>query len=500
MANMLPPDWRRDPVGAGILLAAATAEAEWLKATSLTIPGGRPPGGWVGDPITSGYYSDGQTWGSGWRSNGAFDYARAVGDPSLNAIVDACIGAIASAFPEPPVRLYRPDAEGEPEALGDALPAVRLLRRPNPVHTWEELAGLIVAHEHVEGNAYLGKVRSAGGRVVELWPLPPDKVTPVPGGRTTNYVDHFAYKADDREPPQRLPPSEVVHLTLRRDPKMPWRGRSPLTSVLKHVFGDEEATSFMNAMLKNYGVPGALLTPDPAKGGVQLQMTQEQADKIKSRWMAATGGDRRGEPVVLASPMSVAVLGFNPQQLQLSDAQLTPEARICAALGVPPIVALQRVGLQNATYSNADQFYEGFTKFKMVPYWRLTAAQLTHQLLPDFVGEDSDLYYEHDLSEVGALQEDETALYERITRAVGGPWMTLNDGRRKANLPELPEGDIVYVPSSVTPTEPDALIPEPEPLPAPPVDGLLEAPAGGANGALPAPQPVAQPAPNGRAR
>ena len=164
---------------------------------------------------------------------------------------------------------------------------------------------------------------------------------------------------------------------------------------------------------------------------------------------------------------------------------------------MPPIVALQRVGLENATYANADQFYEGFTKYKMVPFWKLVAARMTHQLLPDFVGPDSDLYYEHDLSEVNALQEDENQVYDRITKAVGGPWMTINDGRRKAGLPELPEGDALYIPSTMTPTEPDNLIPE-EPDPAE-IARATVAEVGGVGGnnvALPAPQaPGGQPRP-----
>jgi HK97 family phage portal protein len=440
-----------------------------LKATSLLVSSPRR-GGYIGDPITSGYWVDSGQWGAGWRDNGGFDYARAVGDPSLNAIVWACLVALCKAFPEAPLKLYKPDAAGELEAQPNTQPAVRLLRRPNPRHTWEDLAPLLIVGQHATGDAYLWKARSAAGRVIELWPLPSGQVWPVPGASTTNYIDHYAYKASEREAPLRLETSEVIHLTLMLDPDRPWRGRNPLMPVLKHIFTDEEATAFLNAMLKNYGVPGALLTPDPAAGEDNMTMSEEQALRIKAKFMASTGGARRGEPVVIPAPIKVALMSFNPDQMQLDTLQELPETRICAALGVPPIIAGMAVGLKSSTYSNAKQFAEGFTTFKLAPYWRQMAAQLTLQLLPDFYGPDSDLEYGFDLSDVRALQEDEDTRYQRLSAAVTSGWVMPNEARREIGLPDLPGGDVLYIPSSVKPTEPDNLIPEPPP---PPVASVL---------------------------
>lgn len=461
------------------------------KAAALVV-GSPRRGGYVGDPLTSGYWVDGASWGATWRGNGSFDYARAVGDPMLNAIVWACLRCLYEAVPEPPLRIYQPNAEEELDALPNSAPVMRLIRRPNGTHTWSKVAALLALHLHTDGNAYLWKERSGAGRVTGLWPLVPKMVTPVPGGSTANYVSHFAYKPNERDEPQRLPRSEVVHLTLVPDPEAPWKGLSPLRSVLKHIFTDEEATAFMNAMLKNYGVPGALISADPAAG--PDAMSAEQAQRIKALFMATTGGDKRGEPVVVPGPLKINLMSFNPQQLLLDTLQATPEARVCGALGVPPIRALQKLGLDKATYSNAGQFADDFTAFKLVPYWRDQAEQLTHQLLPDFYGEDSEIVFGYDMTKVQALQEDETAKVTRLVAAVGGGVLMPNEARRDLGRPEVPGGDVLYIPSSVTPTEPDNLIPEPPPPPEPPTVAL---PGGDGAALMDGRRPGAQ---NGQAR
>ena len=515
MPNLLPTDWRRDPVGAGILLAAATATEERLKAASLPVGPERPPGYWVGNPVTNGIYLDGGTWGQGWRDNGTFDYARAVGDASLNAIVWACITAISQAFPEPPIRVYRAEGEdeqGEPEALPDrSTPATRLLRRPNPEHTWDDLAGLIVCHQHCTdaGTAYLWKARSTAGRVVELWPVEPDRIWPVAGPSTLRYVSHYLYKPNDREEPMVLPIEDVVKLTLVRDPKDPRRGRGPLRAALSHVFTDQEATGFLNASLKNYGIPAAIASPATAAGvgGVQAPpLSPEAVAKLRAMWDALTLGDSRGKVMISPQSLQVEKLSNDPRSMLLDVLQRTPEARICAVMGVPPIVALQVLGLENATYANADQFYASFTKFKLVPYWRRVSSQLTHQLLPDFYGEEAGIeyFYGFDLDRVAALQEDENEKSTRITNEWKSGLIQMNQGLRALGYPEVPEGDVWFIPTSGTITEPENLIP-PEPVPEVP---MLEAP--GANGSPPdlprpgqqngASVPATNGAQNGRAR
>jgi phage portal protein BeeE len=341
----------------GASLDEAMLPAPAAKAVSLTVgTRQRPQGFWLGDPIAGGSWVDtgsGGLWGAGWREGGAFDYRRAVGDGLGNSIVAGCLRAITEAVGEPPPKLYTLDGKDERQPSKEPLALLRLLRRPNPYLTWKRAAVYIALAQHAAGAAYFWKARSGAGRVVALWPLPPDRrsIWPIEGASTSEYLTGFGYKPEGQETPITLPPEDVLYLPYSNEPLNPRRPRSPLESIYKQIFTDEEAADFTASVLRNFGVPGVVLSPDPGAvpngGGGPDQAAREQ---IKQTYKQKFGGASRGEPMVLTGPMRVSVVSYSPEQMRLDRLQMVPESRICAALGVPPIVALLLSGLEMATY------------------------------------------------------------------------------------------------------------------------------------------------------
>lgn len=430
------------------------------KAASLVM--GRQRGGMAG----------GLTWGTplwgSWRTSKAFDYRAAVGDPLGNSIVVACLQALAQAAPEPRPRVYQIEEDGDDKPLPKhALQS--LLRRPNPFMSWELLMGYVVYATRLEGNAYFYKSRSAGGRVVELWPLHPGCVEPAwPENATTQqWITHYDYRpSDGMRDPLRLAIEDIVHIPLNLDPNNMRKGRSALWSGFKHLFTDEEAAAFTGAMLRNFGVPGVILSPNPAAIGSGGGPSLEDVQRTKEQYRQSFGGENRGEPMVTGGPFNVSVVSFSPQQMNLDKLQLMPEARVCALLGVPPIVAGLMVGMEHATYNNTGGLREHFTESTMVPFWRLVEGELTRSLIPDF-GDPDRLRIGFDLSDVRALQEDQDAKYKRVTAFMLAGGMLMNEARQELGMTPLPDGDILYVPGTVTATDPAELLTEPEPLPMP---------------------------------
>lgn len=99
-----------------------------------------------------------------------------------NSAVFACLMAIATAYPEPPLRVYKERADGQLRKQLDA-PLQGLLDKPTPNGelTIEELLFWTAWAKHVDGNSYWLKVRSGdelSGNVVELWPVSPVLMTP----------------------------------------------------------------------------------------------------------------------------------------------------------------------------------------------------------------------------------------------------------------------------------------------------------------------------------
>src|SRR5688572_28949283 len=85
------------------------------------------------------------------------------------------------------------------------------------------------------------------------------------------------------------------------------------------------------------------------------------------------------------------------------------------------------------------------------PLWWHIAQELTNQLLPDF-DSDSTHFLEFDLSEVGALQEDETAKVDRTIKKYEGGVITRAEARTELDYEADPDGadDVYFVRSGAS--------------------------------------------------
>jgi hypothetical protein len=140
--------------------------------------------------------------------------------------------------------------------------------------------------------------------------------------------------------------------------------------------------------------------------------------------------------------------------MDMSILHRVPEERISSVLGVPAIVAGLGAGLDAATYNNTNALTEWFTEHKMIPQWRADAKKLNTSLKPDFTS-DKNIYLDHDLTDVRALQTDEDTKYTRLSTGLNHkPFITRNEARTDVGLDPIPGWD-----------EEDIAPPPPPPIP-----------------------------------
>jgi HK97 family phage portal protein len=425
--------------------------------------------------------------------------ARLVGDGSGSSIVQAAVGWIARNFPEAPVRVRIEDDDGELEVDDDegAKAFLRLLRSPNRFYSGILLWMATLADYWISGNGYWLKVRETetGGRVIALWWIPSTLIAPKWPEDGTEYISHYLYKpATDVE--VKLEPEDVVHFRFGFDPDNIRLGKSPVASVIREIFTDEEAASYTATILRNLGVPGIVISP----GADDVDLEEEDAQAIKAQFMQQFGGDRRGDPLVVGAKVSVSVLSFSPQQMDLKNLRRVPEERVSAVLGVPAIVAGLGAGLDRSTFANYSEAREAGYEENIIPTQRLLGADLEIQLLPDFA-DPEDRHVDFDISDVRVLQEDEDKVWARFGEAAAKGIITLADFRRGVGLPVDDELHDVYIrnatlvaireddPEATGRAEEEPEEPEPPVPPVPPEEGSLP-------GALGATVPV-EPAPAG---
>lgn len=379
------------------------------------------------------------------------DYAREVGDGLRSSVVVAPLLWVARNFPEAPVQVERRrgrEFEAQPEH-----PMALLLARPNPYYSGHVLWMATLLSYNADGNAYWAKVRDSRGAVRELWYVPHWMIEPklLPG--STAFVDYYEYCPGGQA--LRLDPADVVHFRFGLDPDNPRRGLSPLRSVLREVYTDDEAAAFTASLLRNLGVPGLVVSPAQPNSVTPQQMAETKAD-LKGRFR----GDARGEPLVFSGPTNIEQFGFSPQQLDLKTLRRIPEERVTAVLGIAAVVAGLGAGLDRSTFANYAEAREAAYESNIIPTQRAMSADLEVQLLPDFEARPAGWRVVFDNSRVRILQEDENRAAQRYALLYKGGLIKRSEGRRRMGFEVTPEDEVYFSPQPQPVQPPPATLPK----------------------------------------
>jgi HK97 family phage portal protein len=425
----------------------------WLnKATANTLTTMRHPAG-----------------ATGWLllNRTSINYEKEV-TPEASSIVIACVRWVQRVFSEAPMMLQQwleDRAEWEDIHRDEVL---SLLELPNPFYSGTTLIKATVADLMLDGNAYWIKVRSRSGRVVQLWWAPHSIVT-AKGDPTkpTVFIDHYEYSPSTNigKAPLPLRVEDVIHFRDGIDPVNVRRGLSPIKSLFREIFTDDEAANMTASLLRNMGVPGVIIAPKTGS------IPPEAAARIKEEYMERFSGDSKGQPLVLGGDATVQQFGFSPQQMELRGIRGIPEERITAVLGVNAAVVGLGAGLATTKVgATLREYREEAFESTIIPMYREIAAELTQQLLGDF--RDPESYrFAFDITKIRVLQEDEMKRAQRITNLVTQGLLRVAEGRRVLGWPVLPEHEIylrpvnlVVVPAGVLPSasQPDEGDPDPD--------------------------------------
>jgi len=356
----------------------------------------------------------------------SYDYRTEAGALWENSIVLAGINWISTTLPEAKLGIAEPGGH----AFDFAHPAVRLVQRPNPDAAGNDLWPGTILSLVVDGNAYWRKVRSRSGKVMELWNVPYYRIEPVWPDDGSKFIAGYRMRVNGKD--IIFPKNDIVHFRNPvPDPMNERKGIAPLKAALREICIDNESATFTAALLRNSGIPGALLSPEGTSNeGRELIFEQRQREDLVALWKSKFTGDHRGEPFVSPIPMKVQPFSFNPQQMLVDRVTDRPEERICALLNLPPVVLGLGTGLRNsnnrASYGESRRAaYES----NIIPTQDHLARQLSAQLLPDFEADESNLAFGWDRSGIEILRESEDSRFARATQAFAAGIMTREEAR-----------------------------------------------------------------------
>lgn len=356
-----------------------------------------------------------------------FDYAREVGDMLDASVVMAPIMWLQRALPEANLALRERKQGGKVEPVEEH-EMLELIRNPNPYYGDIALWAATILSFAIDGNAYWIKVRDLSGRVRELWYVPHWMIEPKAGLDGTEFLSHYEYTPGTGFGRFPLDPADVVHFRNGLNPRDLRRGISPVHSTIREIFADMESSNFVASLLRNMGVPGVVISPK--QGAIP---TPEDVEATKAWFQQTFSGDGRGGTLVMGAPTDVQPYGFNPQQMNLSEARDVAEERVCAALGIPAAVVGFGAGLQQTKVgATMEELRKLAWHNGVLPLGRALADELQRSLLPDFEKPGRgramrrlELFWDTD--EVLALQEDENKQTERKLKEFEAGAITLYD-------------------------------------------------------------------------
>lgn len=365
-----------------------------------------------------------------------FDYRKEVGDYLDASVVTAPVQWVQRSLPEARLTVRRRKHDGGVEEVADH-PMLQLIQKPNDYYGDLALWSGTVFSYLTDGNGYWIKLRNGVRRPGEIWWVPHWTMEPKGSEDGSVFIERYEYRPGNGQVIS-YKPEDIVHFRHGIDPRNPRKGISPINGAIREIFMDLEGSNFVASLLRNMGTPGMVISPK--SGGAAPADVEATKTWIKQ----AFGGDRRGEPMVMGAPTDVYPYGFNPQQMNMSEARDIAEERICALLGVAAAVVGFGAGLQSTKVgATMAELRKLSWQNGVLPVARVMADELDRSLLPDF-GNTTGLNAWWDTGEVQALQDDKLVLAQRLDTAIKGGWGQVYEGREAMGW-DVSDEDRVYL-------------------------------------------------------
>jgi len=283
-----------------------------------------------------------------------------------------------------------------------------LFKKPNPSISRQDMFELMVTWLELAGNSYLKKSK-VSGKTLELWPISPDRLHPIPTADPEEWMTGYAL---DKSKTSTYEPDEIIH-HMYTNPANPILGISPLEVISKTVDLDNDQRDFNKATSQNRGVvDGVFLFK-------RRFASQSEADAVRDALNERHAGKRTFG--VLGDEAKYVRTALTPAEMDFINSRKFNREEIFICFGVPPVYAGVMDGATMNNYKTSE-----------LVFWFGTMLFLLDNLKDQFnfaLSEElGDLIVDYDISNIPAIREamlaktkTAKALYE-----MGVPFSQLN--------------------------------------------------------------------------
>jgi HK97 family phage portal protein len=297
-------------------------------------------------------------------------------------IINAIVSTTSQAVSAVDWKLYQKSQSGDEKDRIEVTrhPALMLLNKPNEFMSRQQLFEATQQHISLTGEGYwileygsLGSLRMPIG----LWYARPDRMEPVKS--KTEFLTGWIYKGPDGED---IPfeTDEVIQF-LMPDPEDPYRGMSPIRSVLTDIATTTSMSAWIANFFKNDATPGGIVeVPD----GVD----DDDLKRVKAQWRENHQGVSRAHRVAfLEGGMQWKTAQSTQKDMQFVEVDQRVDEKIRQAYHFPkPMLG----GVDDVNRANADAAEVVFGRQIVVPNLERFKGELNNAYLSALFGPSAD--------------------------------------------------------------------------------------------------------------
>jgi HK97 family phage portal protein len=227
---------------------------------------------------------------------------------------------------------------------------VKLLRKPNPLMTYNDLIELMVIDLLLVGNAYWYKFNPDDeGRPFELWRMSPSDVKIKPGQRG---IDRYEYAPSGVKDPLKIDPSQVIHFK-RPNPHNPYYGLGVIKGAGRAADIDLALTDTQAWYFENRADPSLIVQSE-------RRVPRDVFKKLRAQLRArASGPHNAGELLVLEAGLKAETLSPSAREAMFKDLGDASRDRVLSWFKVnPKLLGVAEVGTAGDKVQDARREFD----------------------------------------------------------------------------------------------------------------------------------------------
>lgn len=341
--------------------------------------------------------------------------------------VFACVNLISSVVASLPLVLYKQTGERKEPATSHYLYG-KLHDEPNSEQTSYQYREMIQAHIALRGNGYAYKEKNGWGRIVNLWPLNPSRMTVKRD--QGNLVYEYMYDFDQQKGIRKIDkykPEDIWHIpALSTDGVM---GLSPVTCAREAIGLAMAGENFGAQFFGNKPVPGLIVT--------HPRTLKEDAKKYLSSSIQEFSQDRRHKVMVLEEGMEAKDIGITNEDSQFLESRAFQVEDICRFFNVPPFLVHHQRD-KASTFASSQQVSLNAVIFCFQP-WLIRWEQSANRALLTPEERKEGYFFKFTLQALMRGDHKTRAEYYAIGRQWG--YLSANDCRSLEDMNPIEGGD-----------------------------------------------------------